>query len=64
MLWSGLGCYTVKCSEILAHIELLYNPRVNNVFTIHYSLFTIHAENLRIVNVDEGVDAIIDARRS
>ena len=33
VLWSGLGCYTVKCSEILAHIELLYNPRVNKVFT-------------------------------
>ena len=35
MLWSGLYCYTVKCSEILAHIKLLYNPRVNKVFTSH-----------------------------
>ena len=33
VLWSGLSCYTVKSSEILAHIELLYNPRVNKVFT-------------------------------
>ena len=33
VLWSGLCCYTVKCSEILAHIKLLYNPRVNKVFT-------------------------------
>ena len=33
VLWSGVGCYTVKCSEILAHIELLYNPRVSKVFT-------------------------------
>ena len=33
MLWSDLCCNTEKCSEILAHIELLYNPRVNKVFT-------------------------------
>ena len=33
VLWSCLGCYTVKCSQILAHIELLYNPRVNKVLT-------------------------------
>ena len=26
----------LKCSEILAHIELLYNPRVNKVFTSHH----------------------------
>ena len=32
VLWSGLYCYTVKCSKILAHIKLLYNPRVNKVF--------------------------------
>ena len=42
VLWSGLCCYTEgwggKCSEILATIKLLYNPRVNKVFT---SLFTI-----------------------
>ena len=42
VLWSGLCCYTEgwggKCSEILAMIKLLYNPRVNKVFT---SLFTI-----------------------
>ena len=30
---AGLCCCTVKCSEILAHIKLLYNPRVNKVFT-------------------------------
>ena len=33
VLWSGLCCYTVKCSEILATKLLLYNPRVNKVFT-------------------------------
>ena len=33
MLWSGLCCCTVKCSEILAYLKLLYNPRVNKVFT-------------------------------
>ena len=37
VLWSGLCCYTEgwggKCSEILATIKLLYNPRVNKVFT-------------------------------
>ena len=33
VLWSGLCCYSVKCSEILAHIKLLYNRRVNKVFT-------------------------------
>ena len=33
VLWSGLDCYTVKCTEILAHIELPYNPRINKVFT-------------------------------
>ena len=39
VLWSGLCCCTVKCSEILAHIEVLYNPRVNKVFT---SLTSLH----------------------
>ena len=38
VLWSGLGCYTVKFSEILAHMELLYNPRVNKVFTSLHTL--------------------------
>ena len=37
VLWSGLCCYTEgwggKCSEILATIKLLYNPRVSKVFT-------------------------------
>ena len=37
VLWSGLCCYTEgldgKCSEILATIKLLYNPRVHKVFT-------------------------------
>ena len=37
VLWSGLCCYTEgwsgKCSEILATIKLLYNPRVNKVLT-------------------------------
>ena len=41
VLWSGLCRYTEgwgeKCSEILATIKLLYNPRVNKVFTIKYS---------------------------
>ena len=36
-LWSGLCCHTEgwggKCTEILATIKLLYNPRVNKVFT-------------------------------
>ena len=37
VLWSGLCCYTEgwaeKCSEVLATINLLYNLRVNKVFT-------------------------------
>ena len=38
VFWSGLDCYTVECSEILAYIELLYNPRVNKVFTsLHFT---------------------------
>ena len=31
--WSGRCCCTLKCSEILAHIKLLYKSRVNKVFT-------------------------------
>ena len=42
VLWSGLCCYTEglgeKCLEILAMIKLLYNPRVNKVFTHFHSL--------------------------
>ena len=37
MLWSVLCCYTVKCSEMLAHTKLHYNPRVNKVFTVFTS---------------------------
>ena len=41
VLWSGLCCYTKgwggKCSEILATIKLLYNPRVNKVFTFTFT---------------------------
>ena len=34
VLWSGLGC---EILEILAHIELPFNPRVNKVFTsLHF----------------------------
>ena len=57
VLWSGLCCYTEgwggKCSEILATIKLLYNPRVNKVFTHSHSqkrikcfLPTLHWEKL------------------
>ena len=35
MFIAGLGCYTVKCSEILAHMEQLYNPRVNK-YSLHF----------------------------
>ena len=39
VLWSGLCCSSEgwggKCSEILATITLLYNPRVNIVFTFN-----------------------------
>ena len=45
VLLSGLGCHTVKCSEILAHIELLYNPRVNKVFILHFTL--LHTSKFR-----------------
>ena len=34
VLWYGLDCYTARCLEILAHIELPYNLRVNKVFII------------------------------
>ena len=49
VLWSGLCCYTEgwggKCSEILATIKLLYNPRVNKVFTsIHIQLASIYLQ--------------------
>ena len=37
MLWSDLCCNTEKSLEILAYIELLYNLRVNKVFTHSYS---------------------------
>ena len=41
VLWSGLCCYTEvwggKCSEILATIKLLYNPRVNKVFKFTFT---------------------------
>ena len=31
-----------KCSEILAMIKLLYNPRVNKVFTsLHFTTFEV-----------------------
>ena len=37
VLWYGLCCFTEgwygKCSEILARMKLLYNPRVNKIFT-------------------------------
>ena len=47
VFWSGLCCCTVKCSEILAHIELLYNPRVNKVFTSHFtSLHFTHKDTV------------------
>ena len=39
VLWSGL-CFSSegwKCSEILATIKLLYNPRVNIVFTFTFT---------------------------
>ena len=49
--WPGLCCYTEgwggKCSEILATIKLLYNPRVNKVFTsLHLALFTASLRRL------------------
>ena len=44
VLWSGLCCYTEgwggKCSEILATIKLLYNPRVNRVFISSIHIIT------------------------
>ena len=39
VLWSGLCCCAVKCSEISAYIKLLYDTRVNKVFTsLHFTL--------------------------
>ena len=48
MKFSGCGLVlvvcTVKCSEILAHIELPKNPRVNKVF---YSITDLpHVKNM------------------
>ena len=44
-VWSGLCCYTEgwggKCSEILATIKLLYNPRVNKVFTFTFTSISL-----------------------
>ena len=37
----GLGG---KCSEILATIKLLYNPRVNIVFSMQYSVPSLTVE--------------------
>ena len=34
--WGG------KCSEILATIKLLYNPRVNKVFILHLITYVDH----------------------
>ena len=58
VLWSGLCCDTVKCSEILAeilaHIELLYNRRVNKVFTsLHFTSVTVLYFQLIAGTVDE-----------
>ena len=51
VLWSGLCCYTEgwggKCSEILATIKLLYNPRVNKVFTSIHKFTKNHRHYLR-----------------
>ena len=47
VLWSRLCCCTVKCSEILAHIKLLYNPRVNKVFTFTFRFTFTHSLNLK-----------------
>ena len=50
VLWSGLCCYTEgwggKCSEILATIKLLYNPRVNKVFRHFTSLLDLFVNPL------------------
>ena len=52
VLWSGLCCCTVKCSEILAHIKLLYNPRVNKVFTsLHFTSLKIE-KKISLVHVN------------
>ena len=60
VLWPGLCCYTEagwggKCSEILATIKLLYNPRVNKVFTV----FThVLAEETTVTTVDSVVHSL------
>ena len=52
-LWSGLCCYTEgwggKCSEILATIKLLYNPRVNKVFTHSLTQVTLPSNSASIL---------------
>ena len=65
VLRSGLCCYTEgwggKCSEILATIKLLYNPRVNKVFT---ALFTsLHERNkyssgLNTFSLSQGIQGL------
>ena len=44
VLWSGLlPVVQLKCSETLALLELLYNPRANKVFTsLHESFNCIY----------------------
>ena len=44
--WGG------KCSEILATIKLLYNPRVNKEFTSHSVHFTFNTVFCRIIAGD------------
>ena len=56
VLWSGLCCYTVKCSEILA-TKLLYNPRVNKVFTFtHGKAVFSYFKNSWKINKNSCVD--------
>ena len=43
----------MKCSEILAHIKLLYNPRVNKVFT------SLHKQNNCKESDDPDVEKIL-----
>ena len=47
--WSGLCCSSEgwggKCSELLAAIKLLYNPRVNIVFTNSLTLSMVITQN-------------------
>ena len=46
----------MKCSKILAHIELLYNPRVNKVFTIKYSLVSVQSK----VTLQKEYEKLVD----